>query len=691
MRRIGVPIWAGPLFRFVVLASAILLVGGPLNVLDDGAPALAEPSTPTAVLVSDTVSREPGSTGEVFFDHTYRIETSDRNVVLAGAGDGTGEFSVDDVMEITVTRPDGSTSLAVHDFSDGCSTGSVGGLAPFSLADLLRPGANQVRIVLRDGCGGGHTGTTPLWMVGDFIDNVCVEGVPGQWAFRSYVSEDDGLVLGMARLGPRLAVRAAQVPSFTVRTESDGGDSEFTGELTPAPRGDDAGRLSSTLVGSKFNCEDREVAATYEVAGLPPELHLTVEQKYIFADRDGERCEPRGEIHCARFWPNVHWRLTDDNPDGGAKLVDVEINQRIDLKPDDMPLGSGEVIWDKFNPSKHPGLVPLGLSDEEEVHAIPDPGGRRTCRLKPYFFKGCWDNYHQTGGHHVALPGVLGSPGCPECVHTHWHWSTLTNVDAEKAAEVARKLGLPAGGGTAAVDALFADFTDGDYAILSGSPQSARLAVVAEDGETDPPDGASSLLNDEPLAGRHPIMYWKSRSKGIKQGDRERVDATFPPLRGDDVKPGDRGGMWFAPANTTLTDEIAECAPVVSPPDWDADQNTFAGRGLPAGWVVEVTVAVGGCSSRGATGSAPHGPYYLVADEAGGRLVNPDWSYEQAPIGDGYRAVRDDDGTPTTTDDGSPRVSRTVYLVFPEKPDPQKVNLRLLYGPGDGTGEPYGG
>jgi hypothetical protein len=89
-----------------------------------------------------------------------------------------------------------------------------------SLTDLLVSGGNTVRIVLRDGCGGPNTGTTPLWLVGSFADDVCIQGVPGQWAYRAYVSEDDGLVLGMARLGPRLAVRAIQVPSFSVTVTS---------------------------------------------------------------------------------------------------------------------------------------------------------------------------------------------------------------------------------------------------------------------------------------------------------------------------------------------------------------------------------------------------------------------------------------------------------------------------------------
>jgi hypothetical protein len=104
--------------------------------------------------------------------------------------------------------------------------------------------------------------------------------------------------------------------------------------------------------------------------------------------------------------------------------------------------------------------------------------------------------------------------------------------------------------------------------------------------------------------------------------------------------------------------------------------------------VVPVEVSIGGCPDT--DGAGPDGPFYLMTSAAGGRLVNPDWSYQQAPIGDAYMELREESGTPAMAHDFH-RMTYTAYLVFAERPDPEKVGLRLVYAPGDGASEPYGG
>ena len=99
--------------------------------------------------------------GETFVDLTVDVTTPRNDLVLASTADGTGLLSVDDGMDITVTRADGSVHTRSIDFSHGCS-GSLE-YTTLPLDGLLAPGRNTVRLALRDICG-SVLGNTPIWL-----------------------------------------------------------------------------------------------------------------------------------------------------------------------------------------------------------------------------------------------------------------------------------------------------------------------------------------------------------------------------------------------------------------------------------------------------------------------------------------------------------------------------------------------
>lgn len=382
----------------------------------------------------------------------------------------------------------------------------------------------------------------------------------------------------------------------------------------------------------------------------PRSSTVEVTQRYFFADRRrGDRCEPSRKVACARFWPHVTWTATRDVP-ANTTVTRVRIIQRFDLKPDNRPLGTSAILRDKVHRGKNPGVKTLHMARETKALAIAH--GKKQSK------KGEWDNYHQTGGSMVALPGVLGSAGCPECVHFHWGWTTAVNARFRT------------------------HFTDGRPAVEKDSNQTATIAVVAEHGnETDPVDnGYERLLSGEELARSHPIMYWDSSSPGIERGAGTTGDSTFPILL-DDL-PGDRGSMWFAPAAPS-DDRGPRCGGklIVKWPKQVPYQAMPLDRRLPAGYVLPVHVAVACGRSRG--------PFYVKVK--GATLLNAESAFEQAPFGSSYIEVRDDKyarkgagGTGTFTPGNrftTKRGTLTTYLVFREVPVRKSIHLTLVSAP----------
>lgn len=116
--------------------------------------------------VVPALDRPVQAEGETFFDETYEISTTNRDVVLAGSPDGLGEFYVDDEMTVSITPEGGLARSLTTTFLE---TGSCGSdlvfKEPVSLKPFLGRGKNTVRITMRDLCG-GNEGATNVSLVG---------------------------------------------------------------------------------------------------------------------------------------------------------------------------------------------------------------------------------------------------------------------------------------------------------------------------------------------------------------------------------------------------------------------------------------------------------------------------------------------------------------------------------------------
>jgi len=100
-----------------------------------------------------------GEPGESFFTRMMSVSYSDARVFLSGQP-YPSEFAVDDRIEITVTRPDGSTSTWARTFNEDCVVNRP--LAPQDITDLFAPGQNTVTVLLYDICGATRGTSGPL-------------------------------------------------------------------------------------------------------------------------------------------------------------------------------------------------------------------------------------------------------------------------------------------------------------------------------------------------------------------------------------------------------------------------------------------------------------------------------------------------------------------------------------------------
>jgi hypothetical protein len=143
-----------------IFAVAVLIAGIPGSSLD---PAMAAVNNSFLVSAADpfhSVTQE----GETFFTGDVTLDTGSGNVFLAGSSDGTQPFSVDDILDIEITQPDGTVVPYVQDFSGGCSGNYPS--APVNLSAFLGVGVNKLHIIFRDGCG-SLEGNTDVYLTGD--------------------------------------------------------------------------------------------------------------------------------------------------------------------------------------------------------------------------------------------------------------------------------------------------------------------------------------------------------------------------------------------------------------------------------------------------------------------------------------------------------------------------------------------
>jgi hypothetical protein len=146
--------------RHTLRARALVPALFSIAALASGA-ALATPAT-TVGVTAGIPGFAVSQVGTMYFKANFDLLVGSGPVILAGLQDGTGTTAVDDVVVITITRPDGTTTTWKHDYSNGCS-GAIGELAPQDLTASFQPGVNHVAVVLKDKCG-SVSGAQQMWI-----------------------------------------------------------------------------------------------------------------------------------------------------------------------------------------------------------------------------------------------------------------------------------------------------------------------------------------------------------------------------------------------------------------------------------------------------------------------------------------------------------------------------------------------
>jgi len=103
--------------------------------------------------------------GEKFSTTDFYVRTRGGAVTISGTRDGRGEFWVDDMLDLSITRFDGTTVTRHFDDSAGCTSDTVLPSAPVNLGADLQNGINLVRVTFRDTCG-GNSGNTAIYLTG---------------------------------------------------------------------------------------------------------------------------------------------------------------------------------------------------------------------------------------------------------------------------------------------------------------------------------------------------------------------------------------------------------------------------------------------------------------------------------------------------------------------------------------------
>ena len=156
----------GQIFALVVLVSVLsvgFLVGQPLSRVfsspPDSTPANA--GVQTWVELAPAMNEPVGQRGEQFFVREMRFEYSvgDR-VIVSGDPFPTGQFSVDDRMEMMVVRPDGTTVTWSRAFNLSCFANVP--TPAEEVTELFLPGVNTVSIALYDNCGSRKGTSGPI-------------------------------------------------------------------------------------------------------------------------------------------------------------------------------------------------------------------------------------------------------------------------------------------------------------------------------------------------------------------------------------------------------------------------------------------------------------------------------------------------------------------------------------------------
>ncbi len=339
-----------------------------------------------------------------------------------------------------------------------------------------------------------------------------------QWKFNVKLSPNDGMSLADVSLGSRYFAAEVDLPYIKFGI----GGPRVRCELSPNGPACDApidaifstgkSRLVSFTIGKHTNAlvgtgKGYAVRATYEIDPVDPkpDTCLRVTQEFEFYGIDNflsdNYCKGFETAPCGRFIPRVSYEYYPNLKVNPPPIV-VELPQRFHYAPSLRHGGS-------LQAGDNPALIPLPI--------ILPYGGNPTKKEQSYFaiLRGqavpamsdsgkmaSVDNYHQSclkGPVDEPKPplksgGLSPSGGCPDCVHTHWRWSST--------------LGSLLG---SSVPGFF--YPNGG---TSGQPlewsqqRSLRVAsVVHKAGEADPGDFRSLVNNEDLVDSTGTVFYPK--------------------------------------------------------------------------------------------------------------------------------------------------------------------------------------
>jgi uncharacterized repeat protein (TIGR01451 family) len=305
-----------------------------------------------------------------------------------------------------------------------------------------------------------------------------VNGADPNWSMSMEMTSNDGLVLRDIKLGQRYVIEKINVPYLYLETSA---FQKTRGELRPD--GSDPS-MRSRLVAFHTNTDDTKlvVEATYVIDQIPAgsQSCLEIIQRYEFhRTKAGDNCEPSSTLPCSRWKPIVKYRFTGAN---GEFLRSINIAQRQHRKVDGNAYNTVGLFRDPDTPGD---VVQSGFDFVRKWNPLENEWGDQIIGGGKNLKK--WDNIHQTFRGIIEEPSVGFSltqpvfidPGCPECIHSHWRWGSITSV-----------LGTPESGGNL-------------IGIPDGSNQDVDFGVVAyQSGEEHPLVPYNDLVNGL-------VQYWQ--------------------------------------------------------------------------------------------------------------------------------------------------------------------------------------
>ncbi|HRD48908.1 MAG: hypothetical protein JNK95_02060 [Candidatus Competibacter sp.] len=289
----------------------------------------------------------------------------------------------------------------------------------------------------------------------------------GPWSMGYHISDKDGLVVTDIKLDGRFMASKISVPYLKIDVGN------FSGPHCELRPDSDASTCRSRLV--SFNADASSLDAVYVIDHIDTgqgSSCLQVNQHFDFKDYT-RGCEPSFLLKCARFYPMTSYTYVPDDP--SKQVNEVTIAQRLQFSVDGANANTASLLQD-LDPGPTANSV-FGNPMVSAVSADAIIGGHL----------GAVDNIHQTSNPAgVQEPGVDltrgregAGPGCPECVHIHWRWSSFFGQL----------------------------YGNGVPLIPSGSNQDVKVAVLASGGEEEHPGTDYTPFLGASLVNR-PLSFW---------------------------------------------------------------------------------------------------------------------------------------------------------------------------------------